>query len=230
MKHQACNLFLTGHGYLKEIIECNNRFSVRFYCLPTIKHSTTEEETLWIDCDLSDYELIRQIKKYRCALQTGHTVLVKFSMKYIETCYFQYCTIAPDQDHIVTMQANLLTIDEVYIDGAQVYPEKKLAVSQSLVNNTEKTARSEHVQGDLLLEPQVSDQSIPAQNDSLSTNDQENNDDAELFGALWPLSERVQLDSSVGRNVFRKQVDRLKALGFRFESETQIWSKPEASS
>lgn len=52
---------------------------------------------------------------------------------------------------------------------------------------------------------------------------QEANPDAELFGLLWPLGQSVKLDPTVDRALFRRQVSRLKELGFRFQAPTQTW-------
>jgi len=49
--------------------------------------------------------------------------------------------------------------------------------------------------------------------------------DAELFGLLWPLGESVKLDATVGRLTQRKQVERLKALGFVLDFKQQLWLK-----
>lgn len=60
------------------------------------------------------------------------------------------------------------------------------------------------------------------------TTDQENlpdDDAADLFGALWPLGGTVKLDPTVGRAVFRQQRDYLKANGYRFKAEDQVWIK-----
>lgn len=48
-------------------------------------------------------------------------------------------------------------------------------------------------------------------------------DDAALFGMLWPLSETVKLDATVDRRVLRQQRDRLDAMGYRFEPLSQDW-------
>jgi hypothetical protein len=50
--------------------------------------------------------------------------------------------------------------------------------------------------------------------------------DAELFGTLWPLGATVRLDTTVDRALFRRQKDRLKALGYRFQPVGQVWSLP----
>jgi len=52
---------------------------------------------------------------------------------------------------------------------------------------------------------------------------QEANPDAELFGLLWPLGQSVKLDPTVDRALFRRQVSRLKELGYRFQVPTQTW-------
>ncbi|WP_445000261.1 DUF3275 family protein [Halomonas mongoliensis] len=52
---------------------------------------------------------------------------------------------------------------------------------------------------------------------------QEVNPDAELFGLLWPLGQSVKLDPTVDRALFRRQVSRLKELGYRFQAPTQTW-------
>jgi hypothetical protein len=54
--------------------------------------------------------------------------------------------------------------------------------------------------------------------------------DCELFGDLYSeiamLADGIKLDPTVGREKFRNQRDRLKELGYRFDSTTQSWSKP----
>ncbi|MDI5922685.1 DUF3275 family protein [Halomonas sp. LR5S13] len=52
---------------------------------------------------------------------------------------------------------------------------------------------------------------------------QEVDHDAELFGLLWPLGQSVKLDPTVDRALFRRQVSRLKELGYRFQAPTQTW-------
>ncbi|WP_163558389.1 DUF3275 family protein [Halomonas sp. NO4] len=52
---------------------------------------------------------------------------------------------------------------------------------------------------------------------------QEVDPDAELFGLLWPLGQSVKLDPTVDRVLFRRQVSRLKELGYRFQAPTQTW-------
>lgn len=48
-------------------------------------------------------------------------------------------------------------------------------------------------------------------------------EDATLFGALWPLSEIVKLDATVHRRVLRQQRDRLSGLGYEFSPLSQDW-------
>ncbi|MFA6094343.1 MAG: DUF3275 family protein [Candidatus Paceibacterota bacterium] len=49
--------------------------------------------------------------------------------------------------------------------------------------------------------------------------------DVELFGLLWPLANPLKLDPTVDRNMFRRQRDRLKALGYTFQAIGQQWLK-----
>lgn len=53
----------------------------------------------------------------------------------------------------------------------------------------------------------------------------ETEDDAALFGTLWPLGSQVKLDPTVDRKRFREQRNRLKSLGYGFNAIDQIWSK-----
>jgi hypothetical protein len=48
-------------------------------------------------------------------------------------------------------------------------------------------------------------------------------DDASLFGTLWPLETIVKLDATVDRRQLRQQRDRLGALGYEFAPLTQDW-------
>src|SRR5882762_10626323 len=48
-------------------------------------------------------------------------------------------------------------------------------------------------------------------------------EDATLFGAVWPISEVVKVDATVDRRVLRQQRDRLGALGYEFAPLSQDW-------
>ena len=48
-------------------------------------------------------------------------------------------------------------------------------------------------------------------------------EDANLFGAVWPLGSVVKLDPTVDRRLFRQQRNRLDALGYRFDYTSQNW-------
>lgn len=63
-----------------------------------------------------------------------------------------------------------------------------------------------------------------AQTDDSGAN--QDDQDAQLFGLLWPLSDPIKLDPTVDRNRFRQQRDRLKALGYCFKPVGQRWVKP----
>lgn len=56
----------------------------------------------------------------------------------------------------------------------------------------------------------------------------EEEDDAALFGTLWPLGNVVKLDATVDRRVLRQQRDRLGALGYDFAPLTQDWHLRQA--
>ncbi|WP_416391779.1 DUF3275 family protein [Alloalcanivorax xenomutans] len=53
-------------------------------------------------------------------------------------------------------------------------------------------------------------------------------DDATLFGALWPLGDIVKLDATVDRRQLRQQRDRLSALGYEFAPLSQDWHRVTA--
>src|SRR5690606_33942420 len=61
---------------------------------------------------------------------------------------------------------------------------------------------------------------VPAKPASTSATE---DDDATLFGALWPLSDVVKLDATVDRRALRQQRDRLGALGYEFAPLSQDW-------
>ncbi|ABM31151.1 DUF3275 family protein [Paracidovorax citrulli] len=50
-------------------------------------------------------------------------------------------------------------------------------------------------------------------------------DDAGLFGLLWPLGESVKLDSTIDRRTLRAQIARLGELGYALDFKTQQWSR-----
>ena len=51
----------------------------------------------------------------------------------------------------------------------------------------------------------------------------------QLFGELWPIGDKVKLDPTVGRALFRRQKDTLKQMGYRFAAVGQYWELPEHS-
>ncbi len=50
-------------------------------------------------------------------------------------------------------------------------------------------------------------------------------DEAALFGILWPLGETVRLDSTIDRRTLRAQIARLGKLGYEMNPKTQEWSR-----
>ncbi|MBJ9965686.1 DUF3275 family protein [Burkholderia seminalis] len=50
-------------------------------------------------------------------------------------------------------------------------------------------------------------------------------DDAALFGILWPLGESVKLDSTIDRRALRAQIARLGEMGYALDFKTQEWSQ-----
>lgn len=51
------------------------------------------------------------------------------------------------------------------------------------------------------------------------------NEDAELFGTIWPLGDEVRLDTTVDRQRLRAQCARLGELGYRLEFKRQVWER-----
>ncbi|PUB72147.1 MAG: hypothetical protein DBP03_18465 [gamma proteobacterium symbiont of Ctena orbiculata] len=48
----------------------------------------------------------------------------------------------------------------------------------------------------------------------------------QLFGSLWSLGDKVKLDPTIGRPIFRAQKDYLNLVGgYEFDPTTQIWDK-----
>jgi len=50
-------------------------------------------------------------------------------------------------------------------------------------------------------------------------------EDAELFGDIWPLEDKVKLDPTVDRSLLRKQATRLKELGYQFQPVGRLFQK-----
>ncbi|MCC4589647.1 DUF3275 family protein [Xanthomonas campestris pv. cannae] len=55
------------------------------------------------------------------------------------------------------------------------------------------------------------------------------NEDAALFGLLWPLQDCVKLDSTIDRRTLRAQIARLGALGYALDIKEQVWSRSSAT-
>lgn len=50
-------------------------------------------------------------------------------------------------------------------------------------------------------------------------------EDAGLFGLLWPLGDSVKLDSTIDRRTLRLQIARLGALGYALDFKSQEWAR-----
>jgi hypothetical protein len=48
--------------------------------------------------------------------------------------------------------------------------------------------------------------------------------DADLFGTIWPLSDTVKLDTTVDRQRLRQQCTRLGELGYVLDFKLQVWT------
>lgn len=48
--------------------------------------------------------------------------------------------------------------------------------------------------------------------------------DETLFGLLWPLANSIKLDTTIDREIMRKQKARLEQLGYKFDFKTQLWN------
>jgi hypothetical protein len=53
-------------------------------------------------------------------------------------------------------------------------------------------------------------------------------DDATLFGELWPLAAVVKLDATLDRRRLRQQISRLNPLGYEFDPRSQEWHRKAA--
>lgn len=51
------------------------------------------------------------------------------------------------------------------------------------------------------------------------------NEDAELFGTIWPLGSDVRLDTTVDRQRLRAQCARLGELGYELDFKLQLWKR-----
>lgn len=118
---------------------------------------------------------------------------------------------------LLTEDGMLVTQHGPRFDSAEMDPLEEEVVPQSPVSPP-----TEHAPAPA--EPPAPQALVPGPQapDAQATN-QEANPDAALFGLLWPLGQSVKLDPTVDRALFRRQVSRLKELGYRFQAPTQTW-------
>ncbi|AMB86039.1 hypothetical protein AWM79_12305 [Pseudomonas agarici] len=70
------------------------------------------------------------------------------------------------------------------------------------------------------IQPSADDAPFGMESSSTTSND----DDAELFGTLWPLGKTVRLDTTVDRQRLRAQCTRLGELGYIHDFKQQSWN------
>ena len=66
-------------------------------------------------------------------------------------------------------------------------------------------------------------------NSSSSTKHSQPNENAELFGTIWPLGSEVRLDTTVDRQRLRAQCARLGELGYELDFKLQLWKRQPQS-
>ncbi len=101
--------------------------------------------------------------------------------------------------------------------GKTAQPFAVNKINKMMSNNNPQEVK---VQKDLLLEQSE----IEATNEVITEDDKESND-KKLFGSLWPLDYRVQLDSTVDRDTLQLQMNRLRQLQYLPNKEEQAWYK-----
>ncbi len=117
-----------------------------------------------------------------------------------------------------------------YTNGGRITIETRAHVlGVRLLNDQVGQLPTETVEPDPIEEVQQNPnpeppENIAAQADAVETID-EDDPDKLLFGHLYPLGGTVALDPTVDRARFRRQRDRLKELGYRFEPLQQSWLK-----
>ena len=102
-----------------------------------------------------------------------------------------------------------------FVLGLEAVIEKMAFTSQLLSENPEASIFKQTPllpEGEIFLENKSPLQALQALND-----------DEKLFGELYPLLQSVKLDASQDRNTLRKQVNRLKEIGYRFDEKAQQW-------
>jgi hypothetical protein len=79
---------------------------------------------------------------------------------------------------------------------------------------------------DPVTEESKSDSAIPLDIKGKSEGDISEAELKQLFGSLWPLGDKVKLDPTIGRPIFRAQKDYLNLVGgYEFDPPNQIWNK-----
>lgn len=115
-------------------------------------------------------------------------------------------------DHLSRDEANRLSPQEV----DPIDEEAQAPVPSTSAPAEAKAATS----SDPLVDTTPFGADVPAK---LASKPVTQDDDATLFGALWPLGEIVKLDATVDRRLLRQQRDRLGALGYEFAPLSQDW-------
>ena len=122
---QLSDLSLSGYGYLQEVIEVGHHRVARIYC-----HCQKESEpgtAFIIVCHVVDQSLKTQLTLYQEILEKGHSVIVKFTAHYLETTSLQRCSLPEETlESILCMNATLLSIAAVYVDGVRYHRPQQI--------------------------------------------------------------------------------------------------------
>jgi hypothetical protein len=98
--------------------------------------------------------------------------------------------------------------------------DEEASAPQSAPTTAAPSTETAPMSADPLIDKTPFSVTTPTKPKSEPTGEQE---DATLFGTLWPLTEIVKLDATVNRRVLRQQRDRLGALGYEFAPLSQDW-------
>jgi hypothetical protein len=117
---------------------------------------------------------------------------------------------------------DLLSTDEAQRLSPQEFDpiDEEMPVTIAVPAKAPAKARKTKVASDPLIDTTPFGVSTPVTAAAKASEDEE---DAALFGTLWPLSDTFKLDATVNRLTLRQQIARLGELGYEFNELTQDW-------
>lgn len=110
----STSLTVNGVGYLHELLALGSIGIARIVSIPVPRETEQSAQAIWLECKV-DGDIKAFLSQYEDLLESGQAVIVEFTAELLEN------RTIDNLHNIVTWDANLQRINQVYVNGAKQF-------------------------------------------------------------------------------------------------------------